>query len=139
MQYLRTRKQLKFDIKTNNGECKKMNIDDLTYGQVKELRHVFGGTADAANHDILNPEIRIVVLQRGWVIVGRFTRKGEYIHITDANVIRSWGTSKGLGELAVSGPLSETKLDPIPDIEAHALTIVLTSKCVGEKWESKLR
>ena len=55
-------------------------------------------------------EVRIVILQRGWVMVGRWHRDGDDITLTDASVIRRWGTSKGLGEL-VNGPLSGTTLD----------------------------
>ena len=115
-----------------------MNLDELTLGQVKELRSVFGSKI-TTNQDVLVTEVLNLVLQRGWVVVGRYTRKGQYVYLTDANIIRSWGTTKGLGELAFSGPTSDTKLDPLPELEAHILTVVLTTQCVGEKWEQKLR
>lgn len=54
---------------------------------------------------------RIVILQRGWVLVGDLAKVGQEYILSDASVIRVWGTAKGLGELALCGPLGSTKLD----------------------------
>lgn len=75
-------------------------------------------------------ETRIVVLQRGWVVVGRWHRDGDDVTITDASVIRRWGTSKGLGELA-DGPKPNTALDPAGTIRTHVLGVVLTIDAAG--------
>lgn len=77
---------------------------------------------------------RIVVLQRGWVVIGdqSLAENGDYI-LTNASVIRGWGTTKGLGELA-SGPTSKTVLDPAGTITYHPLTAVLTLIVDGSKW-----
>lgn len=75
-------------------------------------------------------ETRIVVLQRGWVVVGRWHRDGDDVTITDAQVIRRWGTSRGLGEL-VNGPTSSTTLDPGGTIRTHVLGVVLTIDAAG--------
>ena len=48
---------------------------------------------------------QIVILNRGWVVVGNYYEKGDDCTLTDASVIRAWGTTKGLGELAENGPL----------------------------------
>ena len=77
---------------------------------------------------------KIVVLQRGWVVVGLVQETGDKIVIHDAAVVRRWGTSKGLGELAAKGPLPETVLDPAGRVEAHKLAVVLTIDCVEEAW-----
>lgn len=79
-------------------------------------------------------DIRIVVLQRGWVAVGRYTRDGDHAKLDKASIVRRWGTSKGLGELASSGPLANTVLDPAPTVEFHALTEVLNIRCNPETW-----
>ena len=50
-------------------------------------------------------DIRIVILQRGWVAVGRFSQSGSDCILEQASIIRKWGTTKGLGEI-VSGPKS---------------------------------
>ena len=58
----------------------------------------------------------ILVIQSGWVLVGdvRWLPDTYEYEVTDGFVIRVWGTDRGLGQLAFSGPRSETKLDPIP-------------------------
>ncbi len=43
------------------------------------------------------------VLQRGWVMVGEFSKVGSDCSLTNAAVIRYWGTTKGLGEIAENG------------------------------------
>ncbi|QMU98760.1 hypothetical protein FVO59_12840 [Microbacterium esteraromaticum] len=76
---------------------------------------------------------KIVVLQRGWVVVGDVTVEGGELVIRDASVIRYWGTTKGLGEL-VDGPTEKTKLDPAGTVRAHVLGVVLTLDVKAEKW-----
>ena len=81
-------------------------------------------------------DIRIVILQRGWVMVGRYHRSNSDCTLTDAHVIRKWGTSKGLGELALNGPLVNTVLDKTHGVvEFDNLTVVATIACVGDVWE----
>ena len=81
-----------------------------------------------------NPDVRIVVLQRGWVVVGRYSEDGEKGQLDGASVIRFWGTNRGLGQLAISGPLSGTKLDPCPTVRFHLLTVIMTIDCEAQKW-----
>lgn len=81
--------------------------------------------------------VRIVVLQRGWVAVGRYDRDGDTVTIHDAKIIRRWGTTKGLGEL-IDGPLTDTTLDPAGTIEAHALSVVLTIAADADAWTGHL-
>ena len=85
-------------------------------------------------------EMRIVILQRGWVMVGRYSREGDDCQLHDAQVIRVWGTTKGLGEIAAEGPKKGTKLDPTNGlVEFHRLTEVATIKCEELKWASSLK
>ena len=79
-------------------------------------------------------KIQIVVLQRGWVAIGRFSQTKEQCHLTNAYIIRTWGTSKGLGELANEGQKTNTKLDKCADIHFHELTIVLRMDVEESKW-----
>lgn len=82
----------------------------------------------------LTPSVKqIVVLQRGWVVVGDVHDDGEEITITSASVIRVWGTTKGLGELA-DGPTSSTKLDAAGDVRALKLAVVLRMDVDAAKW-----
>lgn len=82
-------------------------------------------------------ETRIVVLQRGWVVVGNFEEIGDEVVVTKASVIRRWGTTKGLGEL-VDGPKKSTVLDPAGEVRANKLAVVLTVKCNQEAWAKSL-
>ncbi len=77
--------------------------------------------------------IKIVVLQRGWVYVGRWSQDGEMCALDSAQNIRVWGTKKGLAELR-SGPTSSTVLDPAGHIDFHVLTMVLSIDCEEAKW-----
>jgi len=84
-------------------------------------------------------DIKIVVLQRGWVMVGRFERNGSDCKLHNSSTIRTWGTTKGLGELAESGPLSATKLDKNNGlVEFDYLTVIASVSCREEKWENVL-
>ncbi len=84
-------------------------------------------------------DIKIVILQRGWVMVGRFERNESECKLHNASVIRLWGTSKGVGEIAANGPLSGTKLDKCHGVvEFDYLTVVATIACDKAKWEKNL-
>lgn len=69
---------------------------------------------------------QIVVIEGRWNIVGQVTRTTDGITITNAKVIRYWGTTKGLGELAVNGPTSKTILDPAGTVHVPAHAVILT-------------
>jgi len=85
-------------------------------------------------------DIRIVILQRGWVMVGKYQREGDNCQLLDACVIRNWGTTKGLGEIASEGPTKDTKLDPCNGlVEFHRLTEICNVICNEEKWQKKLK
>lgn len=76
---------------------------------------------------------QIVVLQRGWVVVGDVTASGDHLVIENASVIRYWGTTAGLGEL-VNGPTPKTRLDKAGTVTAHELAVVFTLDVDAEKW-----
>ena len=84
-------------------------------------------------------KIKIVILQRGWVVVGRFSQNGSQCLIEDGYVIRRWGTTEGLGQLASEGPLPETKLEPTPRISFHELTVVGMIDCEDKKWAKTIK
>ena len=87
----------------------------------------------------IDGEIKIVLLQRGWVMVGVFERNGSDCQLHKASVIRKWGTTKGLGQIANDGPTNETVLDKCHGIvEFDYLTVIATIACRGDKWEKEL-
>ena len=82
--------------------------------------------------------IRIVILQRGWVVVGDVSADGDEVTVSRASVVRRWGTTKGLGEIAASGPTSATVLDPVGVVRVHRLSIVASIDCEVSQWTAKL-
>ena len=79
----------------------------------------------------------IVILQRGWVAVGHCRTTPEELTLTNAAIIRVWGTTKGLGELALKGPLNNTILDECGCIYTHPLTVIAVMDCCQEKWNDR--
>jgi hypothetical protein len=81
-------------------------------------------------------DVKIVILQRGWVMVGRFERNGNDCKLHNSFNVRRWGTTQGLGELASKGKLSETVLDKNYGIvEFDYLTVVAMISCEEGKWQ----
>jgi hypothetical protein len=110
-----------------------MNINELTLGQIRELQKLFSETKVLGESE--NWGKQIVILQRGWVIVGDITKNGEYFTCENGYIIRRWGTTNGLGQLASEGKQSETKLEPTPKQRFHELTVINFIKCNEEKWK----
>lgn len=85
--------------------------------------------------------IQIVVLHRGWVVVGAVSRCGSDVTIANAKCIRRWGTTKGLGEIAANGPnlsgSNPTVLDDVGLVTVHELSVVLMLQCNPEKWHGR--
>jgi hypothetical protein len=107
-----------------------MNQKSIT---IDGVEYVTKSTAGASPE--YTGEKRIVVLQRGWTMVGVFEKDADTCKLHNASVIRTWGTSNGLGELAEKGPLPDTKLDPCYGIvEFDWLTVVATIAINSDKW-----
>ena len=70
-------------------------------------------------------EIQIIVLERGFVYVGRLANDGSRgIVITDARCIIRWGTENHLAQL-VNGPLPNTKLGDRCTVRANSMVHTL--------------
>jgi hypothetical protein len=78
---------------------------------------------------------KIVVLQRGWVVVGDYAKGDNEVVISNASVIRRWGTTKGLGEIAENGPTSSTVLDKCGTVRAHEQAVIMAIDCNQDKWK----
>jgi len=87
---------------------------------------------DAAN--VVLTTKQIVVLQRGWVVIGDVNKTSEEVTIKNCSIIRVWGTSKGLGEIAENGKTSKTVLDSSPDVIVHPLSVVLYMNVNMDNW-----
>ena len=100
--------------------------------EVNGKRYVPEGSQKQQNY---TGDIRIVVLQRGWIYIGRFSRDGNLCKLHNASCIRVWGTTKGLPEL-VDGKTSKTILDKCEGVvEFDWLTVVLTINVNESKWQ----
>ncbi|MCA3269205.1 MAG: hypothetical protein INF44_02525 [Thalassospira sp.] len=82
-------------------------------------------------------DYRIVVLQRGWIVVGEYAEDEKTITVKNGSVIRRWGTTKGLGELAIKGALPNTILDQCTEIKAGIDAVVMTLKTDVGLWNAK--
>lgn len=78
---------------------------------------------------------KIVVLNRSWNIVGDVEMEGDFYLIFNGSVIRRWGTTKGIGELAMNGPLADTVLDSLPLMKAHKDQVIFVLNCDESKWK----
>lgn len=90
---------------------------------------------DIQQAPVRTEELKIVVLQRGYIVVGMVSQSGTTVTVSRGSFVRRWGTTKGLGELANSGPLENTKLDPCHGpIEVHERDVVFRLACNRERW-----
>ena len=103
---------------------KKITIENEVYVAEKDL----------AKKNVPPTKKQIVILNRGWVVIGNYSEKGDECTLTDASVIRKWGTSNGIGELAEKGKLADTILDPTPNVHFHKMTMVARIDVNESAW-----
>jgi len=61
---------------------------------------------------------------------------GDIIHLRDARMAIYWGTTKGVMELADTGPTSSSKISAKADIEIRGITAVFEVSAFALKgWE----
>jgi hypothetical protein len=97
--------------------------------EINELATLLGGTQKQGRPPITGPQ-QIVVLDRGWVFVGNARYVDGGLAVDNARCIRIWGTARGIGQLAETGPTEQTKLDPCGSIIApdHAVILIIPCK-----------
>ena len=72
---------------------------------------------------------KIVVITSGWVVMGDVVEHDDRLTINDASVIRAWGTTVGLGEIALNGPTASTILDPAGVVEVYTHAVIMQIPC----------
>ena len=107
----------------------KEDINTITINNIEYVRK------DSVPEKRYEGDIKIVILQRGWVYVGRFRQDKDTMmcELNQASCIRVWGTTKGLPELK-DGPTSSTELDPAGKVTFHLLTTIAIIDCDSEAW-----
>jgi hypothetical protein len=79
----------------------------------------------------------IAILDRGWVFVARVSETTSAVELSNAACIRYWGTTKGIGQLALEGPQSGTKLDEAGTVTVPRGAIIALIDAVDEKWPGR--
>lgn len=103
-----------------------IKIDEIEYVRKDSVADVKG-------------DVKIVILQRGWIMVGKFERVGNDCKLHKASIVRTWGTTKGLGEIATGGPTPSTKLDKCGGVvQFDYLTVVASIDCDESEWKKFL-
>lgn len=97
---------------------KTLMVDDVKYVREDSIKKLPELTGDK----------QIVVVEGRWNLIGITSRNADGdLVIEDAKVIRYWGTTRGLGQLAMEGPTGKTKLDETGrvTVPAHAVIMLL--------------
>lgn len=79
--------------------------------------------------------MHIVILPRGWVVVGKLKEGKDFSELTFCAVIRRWGSTRGLGEIAENGPTKDTILDNTPPMRFPNSAIINMIACDATKWK----
>lgn len=77
---------------------------------------------------------QIAVLDRGYVYVGDVTVADGFAVIANAQNVRRWGTTRGLGQLAAEGRQAATMLDPAGTVRAPLSALVHLIDCNPAAW-----
>ena len=72
---------------------------------------------------------KIVVAIQGFVFVGIYKQEDDLVKLTDASCIRRWGTTAGLGQLAVQGKQRETVMDYCGCVSIPLSSVVAQIDC----------
>lgn len=116
-------------MRNYKNNMKTININNETYVLESDVKK------QLSKQNIKPTKKQIVILNRGWVVIGDISEDKDEFILSNASVIRVWGTTKGLGELAENGPLTNTKLDPCPNVRVHKMVVVARMDVNEDKWK----
>lgn len=72
---------------------------------------------------------QIVITEGSWNLIGP-TKDTEYgIEMQEAAVIRVWGTTAGIGQIAINGPTDKTILDPCGTVHIPNHAVIMRIDC----------
>ena len=71
----------------------------------------------------------IVVCYERWHLIGDVEETKQGVTIKNCSTIRYWGTTAGLGEIAVKGATEKTILDFNGEVRVPTNSIVMRIKC----------
>lgn len=84
-------------------------------------------------HVDVGGDIKICVLDNGFVYIGRVVDSGNMIVLSGARCIIRWGAKQHLGQLA-DGPLTDTKLGASCVISFYNTRLVHTLEVSQDGW-----
>jgi hypothetical protein len=58
------------------------------------------------------------------------------MEISSGYILRNWGTDRGIGQVAIAGPLEGTIMDALPTIQVPYQSVVFSVKCSHPAWET---
>jgi hypothetical protein len=92
-----------------------MNIDNLTFGEIKEIVALFGNAHKSTSKHVLHGKIVIAVIPNGFIHFGKLNDIGGGRYVLEgASNLRYWKQrTGGLPEFAKNGPVSDDKIDKI--------------------------
>lgn len=79
--------------------------------------------------------ICLVIADRGHVWVGNVSTSADWCLVENASVVRVWGTTKGLGEIAEGGPTSKTVLDKCGSVRVARRALIALIPCKEHAWK----
>lgn len=89
----------------------------------------------AATQPIVDMGLALVTADRGHVWVGRVTDgPGPWLQIDDAKIVRRWGTTEGLNQLAKQGPQPNTRLDAPATVKVAHRAVIAIIPCEADAW-----
>ena len=91
----------------------------------------------------MKPQIKIFVMDRGHIKVGWLMPDEHALfpfhhRLCSARVIRVWGTTRGLAQLANEGPTTDTKLDDKHNSNTPWRAVIDIIDVVEDKWTQHL-
>lgn len=73
-----------------------MNINDLKYGELKEIANLFSNKQTSEKEEIRHHGMCISILDKGFIYIGALTTDDKFFEITKPLNLRSYTSGKGL-------------------------------------------
>lgn len=84
-----------------------------------------------------NKDIRLVVLQRGLILIGHYSRQGMNCFLKKSVLVKKWDFTSELGKLA-DGHVSGVVFEKVGDVEFHRLNEIMAINLKACVWDNKL-
>lgn len=113
-----------------------MNFDELTLGQIKQIKAMFGGGDVVSGGCECPPGRYVLVLDRGWIFAGDLGKTPDgYVKLTKAVHVFKW---EGIGFAKMIEEWKSSKVDirPCADVETPSEAVLFRIP-VSKDWGIK--